>query len=112
MKGVLIAAAVVLGALAACQRAAAPAHRAGTTYTIVIDKLAYGPAPNGLMVGDTIVWKNNDVLRHTATARNGAFDIDLQPGQTGQTSLKTPGVIDVYCRYHPDMTQKLVVNSP
>jgi plastocyanin len=109
VKGALIAAAIAFGTLGGCQRAA-PAHPAAT-YTVVIDKLAYGPAPIGLMVGDTITWKNADIFRHTATAKNGAFDIDLQPGQSGRVTLKSPGVIDVYCRYHPDMTMRLTVNS-
>lgn len=111
MKAALIGVAIAFGALAGCQRAAAPAHHTAT-YTVVMKNLAYGPAPSGLMPGDTIVWKNADIFRHTATARNGAFDVDLQPGQSGATIVKTAGVIDVYCRYHPDMTMRLVVNSP
>lgn len=111
MRAPILAAAVaamMLGGAAGCSRAPAPA---AATRTIVIDKMAYGPAPPGLMVGDTLVWRNADIFRHSATARNGAFDIDLQPGASGEVTLKSPGVIDVYCRYHPDMTLRLTVNS-
>lgn len=101
-----MAAAFALAALAGCSRASAPA---AATRTIVIDKMAYGPAPAPLRVGDTLVWRNADIFRHSATARNGAFDIDLQPRTSGQVTLKTAGAIDVYCRYHPDMTLRLVV---
>jgi plastocyanin len=63
------------------------------------------------MVGDTLVWRNADILQHSATARNGAFDVDLPPGASGTVTLKSPGAIDVYCRYHPTMTIRLTVNS-
>jgi hypothetical protein len=38
-------------------------------YVIVVDKMTIGALPAELHVGDTITWKNNDLFRHTATAR-------------------------------------------
>jgi plastocyanin len=78
---------------------------------IVIGGLAFAPAPSGLKVGDTILWVNLDRFEHTATARNGAFDVDLKPGGRGRTVLRQAGAIDFYCRFHPDMTGKLAVAS-
>lgn len=101
-----IFAVMTAGALVGCSRASAPVS---TTKTIVIDKMAYGPAPTALRVGDTLVWRNDDIFRHSATAKNGAFDVDLQPHASGQVTLKTAGALDIYCRYHPDMTLHLVV---
>lgn len=77
--------------------------------TLVIDKMAYGPAPEGLRVGDTVVWSNKDVLQHSATARDGSFDLDLPPGATRNTVLTHPGMVNVFCRYHPDMKLRLEV---
>jgi plastocyanin len=92
--------------LASSPGRAAPAAR---TYVIRLDKMKFGPLPKGLRVGDVIVWANDDFLRHTATARNGAFDVDLKPGARGRVVLKAPGEIVFYCRYHPGMTGRLVV---
>jgi plastocyanin len=85
---------------------AAPVARA---YAIHLKNLKFGPAPQRLRVGDTIEWVNDDIFRHTATARNGAFDVDLLPGAKAQVLLKRAGAIDYYCRYHPGMTGRFMV---
>src|SRR3546814_9845254 len=51
--------------------AAAPTPR---VHSIVIDKMKFGPAPAELRAGDTILWVNKDLFRHTATARDGSFN--------------------------------------
>jgi plastocyanin len=57
---------------------ASPSFAAGPrVHRIVIDKLAFVPAPGGLHVNDIVEWSNSDILRHTATTTNGSFDIDL-----------------------------------
>jgi plastocyanin len=85
----------------------APAEAAH--YTIDIKNMAFGPAPTGLKVGDTIEWKNSDMFRHTATARTGAFDLDIPPGGHAQATVNKAGTLNIYCRYHPTMTQRLTV---
>ena len=90
--------------LLASQAAAAP-H----VYTVVIDKLKFGQLPTGLHKGDSIVWVNRDLLRHSATATDHSFDIDLLPGKTGKTLLKKSGAIAFVCRYHPGMRGVLQV---
>ncbi len=78
-------------------------------YVIEIDKLAFGPAPAGLHVNDIVEWRNSDIFRHTATASDGSFDMDLPPSAKGQTVLRQPGVIDYACRFHPGMKGRLEV---
>ncbi|QGM48200.1 hypothetical protein H2LOC_020620 (plasmid) [Methylocystis heyeri] len=78
-------------------------------YVIEINKLAFGPAPAELHVNGIVEWRNSDIFRHTATADDRSFDIDLLPGAKGQTVLKRPGVIDYTCRFHPGMKGRLVV---
>lgn len=80
-------------------------------YTIAIENMAYGKAPPSLQMGDTIIWQNKDIFEHSATARSGAFDVDVAPGKEGQVKLKQPGQVEVFCRYHPTMTLKLVVGK-
>lgn len=86
-----------------------PAAAAPHTYTVVMDKLKFGPVPANLHKGDTILWANRDFLRHTATAANHSFDVDLMPGKAGKTVLKASGAIPFTCRYHPGMRGVLVV---
>jgi plastocyanin len=76
-------------------------------HVIVIDKLAFGPSPDDLHVNDAVEWKNLDILRHTATAADGSFDIDLSAGATGRTILRREGAVDYFCRFHPGMTGQL-----
>ena len=76
---------------------------------ITIDDLAFGPAPGGLHVNDIVEWTNSDILRHTATATDGSFDIDLPAGATGRTILKRAGDVTYVCRFHPGMKARLEV---
>jgi len=80
-------------------------------HVIEIRNMAFAAPPAHLKVGDTIHWENKDVFQHTATARAGSFDLDLPAGKGGDVSLKTPGVLDVFCRYHPNMTLRLTVEG-
>lgn len=94
--------------------ALSPSGAAGAApkvHTVVIDKLKFGPVPTGLHVGDTIRWVNKDLFRHTATARNGSFNVDLPAGASGTTKLTKPGTIAFFCRYHPAMTGQLAVSK-
>jgi plastocyanin len=67
--------------------ASSPASASPHTYTVVLDKLKFGPLPAQLHKGDTIIWANRDILRQTATASDQSFDVDMQPGNAGMTVL-------------------------
>jgi plastocyanin len=79
-------------------------------YVVVIDKLQFGPLPTDLHVGDVIVWENKDIFRHTATARDDSFDVDLPAGAEGKSVLEHAGSIEFFCRFHPGMTGTLVIS--
>ncbi|HSQ95424.1 MAG TPA: hypothetical protein VLM18_04895 [Croceibacterium sp.] len=84
---------------------AKPVHR---TVSVVIDNLSFGPIPSNLRVGDTIVWENRDIFRHSATAP-GHFNVDLAPGEKGRMTLGKAGVFAFACKYHPGMKGVLKV---
>jgi plastocyanin len=86
---------------------AVPAH--AETIQIVMDKMVFAPTEITASVGDTIEWVNNDILAHTATARNGDWDVAIATKKTISLVLKKAGSIDYYCRYHPNMTGRIVV---
>jgi plastocyanin len=83
------------------------AHAA--TIQITMENLVITPAQATAKVGDTIEWINKDVLAHTATARNGDWDVVLPPKKNGTLVLKKAGTIDYYCRFHPNMKATLTV---
>ena len=97
------------GATALAVAPALPAAARARTHTIVMERMRFGPSPEGLRVGDTIVWVNRDPVRHTATARDGAFDVDVAPRASGRTMLRRAGTIPYICRLHPAMIGRLVV---
>ena len=91
---------------------AVPALAASATpapHAVTIANMAFGATPQGLRVGDTIEWVNNDILRHSATARDGGFDVTLPPKAHVRTVLRRAGEVKFYCRYHPGMTGALTV---
>jgi plastocyanin len=99
-RALMVALGAAGAALAACS--------AGRTVTVDIRNMAYGPAPSDLKVGDSVVWKNDDIFQHTATAADGSFDLDVKPGEEARATLTKAGQVEVYCRYHPGM--KLTLN--
>jgi Plastocyanin len=82
---------------------------AGAEYTVVIDRMRFGPVPSGLHPGDTIIWRNDDILRHTATARDDSFDVDLPAGEAVSMVVGAAGTFEFFCRFHPGMTGTLEV---
>ncbi|PDV87423.1 amicyanin [Rhizobium sp. H4] len=78
-------------------------------YQISIAGMKFSASPAELHVGDVIVWRNDDIFRHTATARDKSFDIDLPPKSEGRMTVSQAGAVDFYCRFHPAMTGKLDV---
>src|SRR5712664_2773923 len=96
-----IVAALALGVMSVSAHAA--------TIQITMENLVISPAEALAKVGDTIEWINKDVFAHTATARNGDWDVTLLPNKTVTSVLKKAGTTDYYCRFHPNMKATLVV---
>ena len=86
---------------------AVPAHAA--TIQVVMENLVVSPAEVSAKVGDTVEWINKDVFAHTATARNGDFDVNIAPKKTVTSVLKKPGTVEYYCRFHPNMKAVLTI---
>ena len=77
---------------------------------VVIDRAAFANVTETLTIGDTIEWVNKDIVDHTATAKNKAWDVLIPAGKKVRLVLKKAGTIDFYCRYHPNMTGTLVIS--
>lgn len=111
-----------LALLAACSGAGhAPAAGAGTSpsspapaatpgkHVITINNFKNQPAELTVKAGDTVEWKNEDIVPHTATAK-GFFDSGRIPkGGSWTWVAAKPGTYDYICTLHPNMKGRLVV---
>ncbi|HEX6374689.1 MAG TPA: cupredoxin domain-containing protein [Allosphingosinicella sp.] len=88
-----------------------PAVAAPRVHTVIIAKMKFGPVPAGIRAGDTIVWVNRDPVKHTATARDRSFNVDLPPGKSGRIIVRRIGGSAFYCIYHPGMKGTLTVGK-
>lgn len=102
-KAVAAAVLAMLAAVACSPRlAAATAVRKPVTHTVTIDGARFSPADLTVKAGDTVVWVNHDILAHTATSKNGAFDSKvIQPGQRWKYVVKQKGDFAYTCAFHP-----------
>jgi plastocyanin len=103
MRRLIILAAVVLG------MPGSPASPAGTTQSLLMKGIAFEPQQVTVHVGDTLEWANQDIVAHTATAKDKSWDVNVLPGKNGQMVVKAAGTFDYICRYHPNMTGKIIV---
>jgi plastocyanin len=85
---------------------AVPAH--AETVRVTIDDLVFSPAAVEAKVGDTIEWRNADILDHTATVE-GDWDVVIAVGATGSLAVSKVGEVEYYCRFHPNMKGRIRV---
>ena len=86
-----------------------PASAAPQIHVIVLDKMKFGTVPASVRAGDTILWVNRDLFRHSATAANKSFDVDLPPHAQVRMTVRASGTIAFTCKYHPGMRGTLRV---
>ncbi len=83
---------------------------AAQTIRVAVDELAFAPAQVSAHVGDTIEWVNGDFVAHTATARNKDWDVAIPAKGTARVTLQHAGDVDYFCRFHPNMTGRILVS--
>jgi plastocyanin len=80
------------------------------THTIAIEGMRFIPADVEVSVGDTVIWKNQDVVPHTATSDSKSFDSgEIKAGASWKHVAKKAGSYAYICTYHPTMKAELVV---
>ena len=97
--------------IVAALMAGASISAGAATIQISMEDLVISPAEASAKVGDTIEWINKDIFAHTATARNGDWDVTIPPKKTVTSVLKKAGTVEYYCRFHPNMKATLT-NAP
>ena len=81
------------------------------TIQVKMEKLGFVPTEITAHVGDTIEWVNSDFVAHTATARDGSWDVLIPVNAKKTVVLKTEGTVEYYCKFHPNMTGKILVSK-
>jgi len=77
---------------------------------VAIDGFAFIPAILNVPVGTTVVWYNNDSVTHTVTARDNLFESgNLSPGDAFRYTFEQSGALEYYCRIHPSMVGKIII---
>lgn len=106
MKRIHFLAAALFSLAAACAPSTgSPASGSAQTHIVEISGMAFTPSALDVAVGDTVTWINRDVVPHTATAENGAWDSgSLGQGEEWSLVVKASGPVDYRCAFHPRMT--------
>jgi plastocyanin len=81
------------------------------TIQVKMEKLGFVPAENTAHVGDTIEWINYDFVAHTATARDGSWDVLIPVNGKKKIVLRAEGTVEYYCKFHPNMTGRILVSK-
>jgi uncharacterized membrane protein len=74
--------------------------------------IRFQPAELVVHPGETVEFKNEDIVAHTVTADDGSFDSGLiQPGSSWKMTIQKTGTIAYHCTPHPNMKATLVTSS-
>jgi alcohol dehydrogenase (cytochrome c) len=78
--------------------------------TIPVDDYFYSPKRVQVSVGDTVTFKNNGALIHTATESKSAWDTgDIAPGESKSVTFDSAGTYVYNCSPHPWMIGQVIV---
>ena len=93
-------------------RPVSAANAGPVTHTIDIAGFKFAPNPITVSLGDTIVWVNNDIVPHTATASDDSWDTGTLPTNGEGSVTVTKGMTGTYfCRHHPGMTGTVLLSD-
>jgi plastocyanin len=85
---------------------AVPANAA--TIQVTIDKLVFSPVEVKAKVGDTITWiiRTSSHIRRLCAA---GFDVMIEANKSASWVLKKAGIVEYYCRFHPNMKGRITI---
>jgi len=81
------------------------------TQTVVIREIKFQPAVLTVKVGDTVEWRNDDIVPHAATStKPKRFDSGILPvGSSWEYVVTIRGTYFYTCTLHPNMKATLIV---
>jgi len=90
--------------------APAPAHGARVTHVVTIKGFQFQPMVDTVHVGDSVSWRNQDIVPHTATSDVRRFDSGTIPAQASWRFVpRKRGRVAYHCTFHPTMKGMLVI---
>jgi plastocyanin len=100
----------VLAAETGQAQAASPAASQARVHTIAISGFKFLPDTLTVKTGESVEWKNEDSVVHTATAEDKTFDSgNIAPGKSWTFVPSKPGTYHYICTVHPNMKGTLTV---
>ncbi len=88
--------------------AAGPAEAAGATVTVA--NMAFGPTRATVGLGESVTWRFEDAMGHSATSDEGFFDTGVASGgATRSITFRSAGTFGYHCSLHPLTMQGVVV---
>jgi plastocyanin len=91
-------------------RLAETAAGTDTAPQVMIDNFVYSPIPLTVKVGTTVTWINHDDIPHTVDSTQGKFkSAALDTDDKFEFRFTEAGEYPFYCRIHPKMTGKVIV---
>ena len=82
------------------------------THQVEIKRFKYVPDTLTVKPGDRIVWTNRDIAPHTATGVDESWDTGKLAQDEAQTMTVTPDMqTEYFCRYHPNMKARLIIEG-
>jgi len=106
---------ILAGTVSQAQRENGPVKAVGTAGTdspaqVVIDNFVYSPVPLAVKIGTTVTWVNHDDIPHTVDSTDRKFkSAALDTDEKFEFRFTEPGEYPFYCRIHPKMTGKIIV---
>lgn len=84
------------------------------THLVVMEGMKFSPTALRIRAGDQVVFKNNDLVPHTATSKEkGRFDSgSLNAGESWPLTFRNQGSFPFVCSFHPMMEGMIVVAAP
>lgn len=105
------------GAMFAAARSQSP-HGAGEGGSggglreVLIKAVSFAPKSLVVQLGDTVMWRNADIVRHNVLSGDRFVSAELSSGETFLWTPVDTGVVRYRCTIHPRMRGELTVRLP
>jgi plastocyanin len=104
-KGILNKTLFVAGLVLMTSLAHAKDHK------LVISNVQF-PKDETVKTGDTVTWKNDDLVPHTVTADDGSFKSPtIEAGKEWSYKVTQKKTFSYKCDFHPNMHAKLIIKN-
>ena len=86
------------------------AQENASVHTVIISDFKFTPEVLTVNPGDTVIWINQDIVPHTATATDKSWDTGfIGSNESNEMVIKHSQTLSYYCLYHPNMTATLAL---